>query len=195
MANMVFHRVRRNGFASETGSSFNNVGNPVAQLDFYNEQQKSVTLQGGLKLDYEILKGLKFTSQFNGEYYTWKQYNYDDTKNIWLAANPNKVDSDYAKEFPNANVNLLTKGREDYFNWNLSNYLTYNKVFAEIHDVEATAGIETTVKGPREKLTIARKNVNPDSNYWSLNDPATGHGVEYAATVTSLKMKYLTKLN
>ncbi|WPO77565.1 SusC/RagA family TonB-linked outer membrane protein [Flavobacterium sp. KACC 22761] len=179
-------RVGDNGFASETGSSFNNVGNPVAQLDFYDEQQKSVTLQGGLKLDYEILKGLKFTSQFNGEYYTWKQYNFNDTKNIWLAANPNKVDSDYAKEFPNANINLLTKGREDYFNWNLSNYLTYNKLFANIHDVEVTAGIETSVKGPRETLTIARKNVNPDSNYWALNDPNAGHGVEYAASVTSL---------
>jgi TonB-linked SusC/RagA family outer membrane protein len=161
-------RVGDDGFASETGSSFNNVGNPVAQLNFFDEQQRSVTLQGGLKLDYEILKSLKFTSQFNGEYYTWKQYNYDDTKNIWLAANPNKIPSDYEKEFPNANINLLTKGREEYFNWNLSNYLTYNKIFNEIHDVELTAGIETSVRGPREKLTIARKNVNSDSNYWSL---------------------------
>ena len=75
-----------NGVASPTGNSFNNVGNPVAQLDFYNEEQRSITLQGGLKLDYEILEGLKFTSQFNGEYYTWKQYNFEDTRNIWLAA-------------------------------------------------------------------------------------------------------------
>jgi len=161
-------RVGNDGFASETGSSFNNVGNPVAQLNFFDEQQRSVTLQGGLKLDYEIIKSLKFTSQFNGEFYTWKQYNYDDTKNIWLAANPNKVSSDYENEFPNANINLLTKGREQYFNWNMSNYLTYNEVFGEIHDVELTAGIETSVKGPREKLTIARKNVNSNSNYWSL---------------------------
>jgi TonB-linked SusC/RagA family outer membrane protein len=179
-------RVGNDGFASETGSSFNNVGNPVAQLNFFDEQQRSITLQGGLKLDYEIIKSLKFTSQFNGEFYTWKQYNYEDTKNVWLAANPNKVSSDYEKEFPNANINLLTKGREQYFNWNLSNYLTYNKVFGEIHDVELTAGIETSVRGPREKLTIARKNVNTDSNYWALNDPNAGHGVEYAASVTSL---------
>ncbi|HKO75627.1 MAG TPA: SusC/RagA family TonB-linked outer membrane protein [Flavobacterium sp.] len=161
-------RVGDDGFASETGSSMNNVGNPVAQLNFFDEQQRSVTFQGGLKLDYEILESLKFTSQFNGEFYTWEQYNFDDTKNIWLAANPDKVSSDYEKEFPNANINLLTKGREQFFNWNMSNYLTYNKVFGEIHDVELTAGIETSVKGPREKLTIARKNVNSNSNYWSL---------------------------
>jgi TonB-linked SusC/RagA family outer membrane protein len=165
------------------GGQFNNVGNPVAQLDFYNEQQRSVTLQGGLKLDYEIIDGLKFTSQFNGEYYSWKQYNYEDTKNIWLAADPTRVASAYPTT---NNINLLTKGREQYFNWNLSNYLTYNKVFANIHDVELTVGTEASVKGPREKLTIARKNVNPNSNYWALNDTNLGHGVEYVGTVTSL---------
>lgn len=173
-----------NGVASPNGSSFNNVGNPVSQLDFYNEQQRSITLQGGLKLDYEILQGLKFTSQFNGEFYTWKQYNYEDTKNIWLAANPTRVESRYPSSDP---VNLLTRGREQYFNWNLSNYFTYNKVFANIHDVELTAGIETSVKGPREKLTIVRKNVSPDSNYWSLYNAKDAKGVDYVGTVTSLQ--------
>ncbi|MNF25737.1 TonB-dependent Receptor Plug Domain protein [compost metagenome] len=166
------------GFAGTTGSAFNNVGNPVAQLNFFDEEQESIVLQGGLKLDYEIVKSLKFTSQFNGEYYTWKNYNFEDTKNIWLAADPTRVASDYS---PTDNVNLLTKGREEYFNWNLSNYLTYNKIFADIHDVEVTAGIETSIKGAREKLTIARKNVNADENYWSLS------GVDYVGTVTSYK--------
>lgn len=156
--------VGNDGFAGTTGSSFNNVGNPVAQLDFFDEEQKSITLQGGLKLDYEIIKSLKFTSQFNGEYYSWKNYNFEDTRTIDIAADPSPSNT-----LP-ANINELTKGREQYFNWNLSNYLTYNKVFADIHDIELTAGIETSVKGAREKLTIERKNVNADSNYWSLKD-------------------------
>ncbi|MFT4684804.1 MAG: TonB-linked SusC/RagA family outer membrane protein, partial [Flavobacteriales bacterium] len=130
--------VGNDGFAGTTGSSFNNVGNPVAQLDFFDEEQKSVILQGGLKLDYEILKSLKFTSQFNGEYYTWKNYNFEDTRNIWLAADPSRDVSQYNAT---ANVNLLTKGRNQYFNWNLSNYFTYNEVFADIHDIEVTGGI------------------------------------------------------
>ena len=74
----------------------------------------------------------------------------------------------------------MTKGREQYFNWNLSNYFTYNKVFSEIHDIELTAGMETSVKGPREKLTIVRKNVNANSNYWALD------GVDYVGNVTNL---------
>lgn len=166
-----------NGYASTSGSSFNNVGNPVAQLNFFNEQQKSVLMQGGLKLDYDVIKNLKFTSQFNGEYYSWKNYNYEDTKGIWLAADPNRVEANYPTT---ANQNLLVKGREDYFNWNLSNYFTYNKVFNEIHDVELTAGVEASSVGSRENMTVSRKNVNPDSNYWALKD------VDYSANVTSL---------
>jgi TonB-linked SusC/RagA family outer membrane protein len=179
-------RVNANGVASQTGSAFNNVGNPVAQLDFYNEQQRSVTLQGGLRLDYEIIKGLKFTSQFNGEYYSWKQYNYEDKQGIWMAANPNTTAADYVASHKSDPVNLLTRGREQYFNWNLSNYFTYNKVFGSIHDVELTAGMEASVKGPREALTIARKNVSTNSNYWSLYNDKDAHGVEYVGDITSL---------
>lgn len=170
-----------NGFAGTSGSSFNNVGNPVAQLDFFDEQQRSITLQGGLKLDYEIVKSLKFTSQFNGEYYTWKNYSFSDSQAIWMAANPTKTANDYVASHANQPLNLLTKGREQYFNWNLSNYFTYNKIFGDIHDIELTGGIETSVKGSREKLTIARKDVSVNTNYWSLKD------VDYAGNITSYK--------
>lgn len=168
------------GFAGTAGSSFNNVGNPVAQLDYFDEEQRSITLQGGLKLDYDIIKSLKFTSQFNGEYYSWKNYNFEDTKTIWQSNNnPGQLSSII---YPaDRNINLLTKGRNQYFNWNLSNYMTYNKVFASIHDVELTAGIETSVRGAREQLTVARKNVNADSNYWSLA------GVDYVGTVVNYR--------
>jgi TonB-linked SusC/RagA family outer membrane protein len=178
--------VGNDGFAGTSGSSFNNVGNPVAQLDYFNEQQKSITLQGGLKLDYEIVKSLKFTSQFNGEYYSWKNYNYEDTRAIWQSNNnPGQLSTII---YPSdKNNNLLTKGRNQYFNWNLSNYFTYNKIFGNIHDIEVTAGIETSVKGAREQLTIARKNVNADADYWSLA------GVDYAGTVTSYRDEILNE--
>jgi hypothetical protein len=62
----------------------------------------------------------------------------------------------------------LTKGRNQYFNWNLSNYFTYNEVFADIHDIELTGGIETSIRSKRTTNNI-QKNVNADSNYWSLS--------------------------
>nr|WP_294783497.1 SusC/RagA family TonB-linked outer membrane protein [uncultured Flavobacterium sp.] len=163
------------GIAAQTGSQFNSVGNPVAAIDLNNEKQQTVILQGGLKLDYDISKSLKFTSQFNGEFYTYKQYNYVDNLALWLAADPNRIASTY--DTSSLNTNTLTRNRDQYFNWNLSNYFTYNKVFAEIHDVEVTAGIETNVIGTREKLTVTRKNVESNSNYWALDN------VPYAADV------------
>ena len=174
--------VGANGFASTVGSSFNNVGNPVAQLNFNDEHRKTVTLQGGLKLDIELLKGLKNTSVFGGEYNTWKSYNYEDTKNIWLAADPTRVITDYSST---ANLNLLTRENENYFNWSFSNYFTYNKVFADVHDVELTAGIESFSNGSRFYNRVKRKNVQENSNYWSLNNPSINGGIEYETDLTS----------
>lgn len=159
----------KDGIVGETGDSFNSVGNPVAALDLNDEQQKSVILQGGLKLDFDISKSLKFTSQFNGEYFTYKQYNFVDNVATWLAADPTRIVTNYDK---NSNRNTLTRNTDDYFNWNLSNYLTYNKVFGEIHDVEVTAGIEANVRGTRSKTTADIKDVNPNSNFWAIDNYA-----------------------
>jgi hypothetical protein len=42
-------------------------------------------------------------------------------------------------------------------NWNLSNYFTYNEVFADIHDIELTGGIETSIRGARTINNIRKK--------------------------------------
>ncbi|MDP2453092.1 MULTISPECIES: SusC/RagA family TonB-linked outer membrane protein [unclassified Kaistella] len=156
--------VGANGFASPTGSSFNNVGNPVAQLNFFNEKQKSMQLQGGLKLDLNLMKNLKFTSQFSGEYYNFKSYNYADLLSIWLAADPTRIAANYK---PTDNVNTLSNTKTDYFNWSLTNYLTYAKKFG-VHDVEATIGTEAAVRDGENSLTMKRKNMVLNSNYWDL---------------------------
>lgn len=147
--------VGANGFASQTGSKFNNVGNPLAQLELNNERSKSLQLQGGLKLDMNIYKDLKFTSQFSGEFYDFKAYAYDNGVRL-LGENPPGF------------TNRLSNTKEDYYNWSLTNYLTYNKKFAEIHDVEATVGTETTVKDGTNRLSLVRNNVLAVQNYWDV---------------------------
>ena len=168
--------VGANGFASTTGSAFNNVGNPVADLNFNNEQQESLLLQGGLKLDYDILSSLKFTSQFNGESYSFKAFNYSDLKAIWLATDPTRIAANYPSD---SYLNTLQQIRQNHFNWNLSNYFTFKKLFGDIHDIEITAGTEASSIGIDSKLTTTRKNVNANSNYWSLA------GVDNTGNVTS----------
>lgn len=156
------------GFASPTGSvKFNNVGNPLSQLELNNERQKFLQLQGGIKLDADIFKGLKFTSQFSGEYYNYKSYAFDNGVRL-------------IGETPASFNNQLTNIKEDYYNWQLTNYLTYNKTFAEIHNVEATAGTETTFRSGSNKLEMVRQNLSGNGNYWNLD------GVDYVAN-NSLK--------
>lgn len=157
--------VGANGFASPTGSSFNNVGNPLAQLNFFNEKQKSVLMQGGLKLDMNIIKDFKFTSQFNGEYYNFKSYNYADSKAIWLAADPTRLSANYLATDP---TNLLNNTKTDYFNWVLTNFLTYNKKIG-VHDIEATIGMEVSERSGDNYFYMQRKNMIGNSNYWDLD--------------------------
>lgn len=148
--------VGADGFASPTGTSqFNNVGNPVAELAFNDERQKSYLMQGGLKVDIDIVKHLKFTSQFSGEYYNYKSYNFDGQQRLIGQAAANYT-------------NLLTNNQQDYFNWILTNYFTYAQKFG-IHDIEATVGTEAAVKDGTNTLEYLRKNVIANSNYYDVS--------------------------
>lgn len=174
--------VGEDGFASETGSSFNNVGNPVAQLDYFNEEQRYINLQAGLTLDYKIMDGLKYTSQFTANYNNWKSYNFNDTRNIWLSQDPTRTEELYDA---NAPINLLTKSRGEYFDWNLANFLTYNKVFSDIHDIEFTLGTEINFYGSNETLSATRRDVPANSNYWAFNFSTSNLSDAISNTVTN----------
>ncbi|KAA0128313.1 SusC/RagA family TonB-linked outer membrane protein [Chryseobacterium sp. SN22] len=155
--------VGADGFASPTGNTqFNNVGNPLAQLELNNEKQKSMQMQGGIKLDANLFKGLKFTSQFSGEYYNFKSYNFDNGVRLIGQSAP-------------AFNNQLTNQKDDYYNWQLTNYLTYNTTFADIHDIEATLGTETSYRSGINRISMVRQNLSVNSNYWNLD------GVDYFA--------------
>jgi TonB-linked SusC/RagA family outer membrane protein len=154
------------GQASMSGALFNNVGNPVSQLAFFNEEQKNLLLQGSLALEYKIINELKFTSRVGVEYNNWKKFAYTPSREIWLAADPTRVAANYSSLDP---INELVTARSDYFNWNFDNFLTYNKKFAEIHDVEVTLGMSAQETGSKEELEVKGRNVPENSDYWSLN--------------------------
>lgn len=147
-----------------SGSRFNNVGNPVSQLDFNNEKNKTMLMQGMLKLDVEIMKGLKFTSNFNGEYSNFKSYNFSDGLGIFLAGDPNRL----ATQYTDSARNTLTNTKNDYYNWLLSNVLNYNRTFGN-HNIDAMIGTEASVKSGVDGTVVARKNLGYVSNYWNLD--------------------------
>jgi TonB-linked SusC/RagA family outer membrane protein len=174
--------INSNGELAYSGSRFNNVGNPVSQLDFNNEKNKSMLMQGGLKLDIEIMKGLKFTSQFSGEYSDYKSYNYTDALGIFLAGDPTRV----ATDFTDSAKNTINNRTENYYNWSLTNYLNYTKTFGS-HNIDVTVGTESFVKNGRDIIDYSRKNLGAISNYWNLSD------VNYINDITILNSVNLNR--
>lgn len=154
------------GQASQTGALFNNVGNPVADLQYFKEEQKNLLLQGSIGLEYKILKELKFTSRVGLEYNTWKKFSYTPSRELWLATDPTRDVANYSPADP---INELVTARSDYFNWNFDNFLTYNKKFNDTHDIELTLGMSSQEWGSKEDLEVKGRNVPENSNYWSLN--------------------------
>ncbi|WP_288377138.1 SusC/RagA family TonB-linked outer membrane protein [Chryseobacterium culicis] len=164
-----------NGNISYTGGRFNNVGNPVMQLAYDNQRGRNFLLQGGLKLDVDIFKDLKFTSQFSGEYGNYKYYNFVNSKSFWLDSDPMRTENQYSATSP---LTRLTNKSQNYFNWLLNNYLTYTKK-VENHDFEVVLGTEASVKNGLETLIINRKDVPVSKDYWNLS------GVDYYGNLYS----------
>ncbi len=162
--------VGANGFAMQNGiSQFNNVGNPLAQINWNNERQKTLQLQGGLKLDAEIIKDLKFTSQYSVNYYNFKSYNVTDANNYLI--NP-----------PTDNFGIrVVNTKEDSFNWSLTNYLNYLKKFGDNQEIDFTIGTEVVVEDGINRTSFTRENMLPVSNYWDLD------GTNYLDNLTEIQ--------
>jgi TonB-linked SusC/RagA family outer membrane protein len=154
------------GQASTVGMLFNNVVNPVAQLFYFTQEQKNLLIQGSLEAEYKIFPELKFTSRLGVEYNNFKKFSYTPTREIWLSEEPTRDAANYSSS---DQINELTTGRSDYFNWNFDNFLTYNNKIAEIHNVELTLGMTSQEFGSNEILEVKGRNVPENSNYWSLN--------------------------
>ncbi|MCJ7932460.1 MAG: SusC/RagA family TonB-linked outer membrane protein [Chryseobacterium sp.] len=156
---------KASGDISYEGGRFNNVANPVMQLAYDNQKGKNFLLQGGLKLDVDIVKDLKFTSQFSGEYGNYKYYNFVNSKAFWLDSDPMRTENLYSATSPKTR---LTNKSQNYYNWVLNNYLTYTKKI-DNHDIEVVAGTEASVKNGLETLIINRKDVPVSQDYWNLD--------------------------
>ncbi len=162
---------------SETGvpqidgdDKYNNVGNPVAQLYYTNEESQTLTIFGSLAGEVKITDNLSFHSNFGMTYNNGKSFNFNDNLNIWLSQNPSLSSEDYEATFGDKEViyNTLTKNRWSDYLWNWDNYLAYHK---EINrsDFNFTLGMSESTRNNYELLSGNRFNVPSTSNYWSLN--------------------------
>jgi len=157
------------GFNDVTGIRYNNVANPVAQLDLFTEQNKFARLLGSVNAELKILEYLKFNSNFGAQAEWTRGYTYTPTRDIWLSQNPTEEIADYIEQNPNNPIiNKLEQRRGTNYRWNWDNFITFNKSFGE-HNLVATAGLSRTTFNISDYLNATRQDVPQQSNYWSLN--------------------------
>ncbi|WP_298115018.1 SusC/RagA family TonB-linked outer membrane protein [Flavobacterium sp.] len=144
---------------------FNNVGNPVAQLYYTNEQNKNVTLFGSIGAELQIFKDLKFNSNFGATYDWSRGYTYTPSREIYLSQNPTDEIADYPAASP---INTLNQRRGSSYRWNWDNFATYKKAFGN-SELTFVAGMSRTTSNTSENLSGTRWNVPEQSNYWSLD--------------------------
>jgi TonB-dependent starch-binding outer membrane protein SusC len=148
-------------FGSST--SFNNVGNPVKDLQFQDEKQKYLKIQASFKADYKIIEPLTFTSRFSVETENGRFYNFQDRLGSYLANNPANMEANFDGGIENPAKTRLSVTHTNNYRWFLDNYVTFNKTFNEDHTINATLGI-TAEENRAEFLTGTRNNVPINSN-------------------------------
>ena len=185
------------------GSSiaYNNVTNPVAQLELQNEKQRYLKLQGSFKLDFQIIKSLVLTSRFSIETNYNRFYNFENRLATFLSLEPGNTINNFQPTDPNAPEipqTVLNVSHNNDYRWFLDNYLNYNKTFNEKHNIDATLGIVAEAN-KYESLFGSRTNVPEDSNLnYNLDLGNNNDGTEESGGGFSEEKKlysYISRLN
>lgn len=168
-----------NGYPTEDGREKVNtsdyVDNPVSLNERDIQKREHINIVGGLKLDVDFspfIEGLKFTSQFSGNYQNLKSYEFDNGEsNIGYIA----------PSFENQIINT----KWNSFNWITSNYFSYSTNIGDIHSIQATAGFEFSRDRGDDNWIMVRENIDPEQSYWNLS------GVNYSDNITQFTSERL----
>lgn len=162
----------------ETGGKLNAIGNPLANVNFQNEKNKTAEIQGLVQADYTVTDWLTATTRFGATKSFSKTRTYNDVRGRWLAGDPNRTSAQFdasqtaapnSTEFVN---NSLRYADVESFRYNWDTYLTFAKSF-EKHNFNATAGITKERRDDIYYSTITGYNVPTSENYWNLNMGST----------------------
>lgn len=159
-------RNQATGIADYNGNDrFNNVGNPVAQLYYFNEQNKNFTIYGSVAAELSLHKNIKFNSNFGAEYNVGSGFSYTPSRDIFLSQNPTSQIEDYAASSP---INILNQRKNTSYRWNWDNFVTFNKDF-ENSNLTVVVGTSRSTDNGSEFISGTRWNVPSQTNYWNLD--------------------------
>jgi len=132
----------------------NNVGNPVASLDYTNSEAWGTRIQGSVFAELKPLKGLTFKTTISVDASYSKDRSYTPVYEV--SSNQKSENSS------------LSTGRGEYATWIWDNILSYSFKINEKHDFKLMAGT-TAEKTETSWLGGSRQNIPEQSQYWYLD--------------------------
>ena len=184
-----------------SSTAFNNVPNPLAQLNLQNEKQRYLKLQGAFNLDYKIFQDLILTSSLSIETNNNRFYNFENKLAYYLSIEPNNTIENFQPTDPDAPElpeTILRVSHNNDYRWFFDNYFSYKKTLNEKHNINATLGIVAEAN-KYETLFGSRINVPENSNLnFNLDLGNNDDGTEESAGGFSEERKlysYISRLN
>lgn len=161
-------------------SPYADYNNPVADLEYTNNETKIFRLVGNMYADLNIMKYFKFKTSFGADIVKTDTYKFLPTYNV--------------SSYQTNPMNQVTRGyrKFNYYVW--ENTLSYIKTFAEKHNINAVIGY-TNEWGRTETLQgIKRNTPNNSSELQYLDAAQTGDAATGTAWESSL-ISYLGRVN
>lgn len=157
----------------------NNVGNPLAQLNYTNDRTNNLRMQGNIFGELTLLQGLKVRSSIA----------LDNSGLTRRAYNPVfEVNANQRNQ-----VSSLTNRAESSFRWIWDNTVTYD-ITADAHALRILAGT-TAEMGRSSFLEASRQNVPAQEQYWYLNPGAASSATNSGGGSMDTRNSYIGRVN
>jgi TonB-linked SusC/RagA family outer membrane protein len=157
----------------------NNVGNPLAQLNFTNDRSNSIRLQGNIYGELTLLQGLTFRSSIALDNLGGGQRIYNPVFEV----NANQRNQ----------VSSLLNRADNSFRWIWDNTLSYD-ITADAHTVRLLAGT-TAEMGRSSFMVAARQNVPAQEQYWYLGTGAASSATNDGGGAVDTRNSYIGRVN
>ncbi len=163
------------GSTTDAMGKLNSIGNPMFNVANSAQKTKTVTIQGGIEGEFKLTDFLKVNSRFGATKFYYKDRQFSNLKNSWLASNPLKSAAEFETEKnkpanegqTNWADNSLQYEDIDTYRWIWEGFATFTKDFDK-HHVEAVAGLSREKTGIGSTSLMKAYDVPALSQYWNI---------------------------
>ncbi len=150
----------KNPDGSYGSTTTSNVGNPLAKLEYTNDQSWANRLQGTVWGEYKVWKDISFRSSFGVDANFTHSRNYTPVYFVTIAQRNDR-----------SQLNLY---RSNNYRWVWDNYFNYTKSINGKHDINLSVG-HTAERQDGRWMSGSKKDIPAQQQYWdfSFGDPTS----------------------